>query len=54
MSLDGWLAQLGLLVAAFAVGTLVALAVGAANLGTAMTVGSITFAAAYMWVIVKE
>lgn len=54
MSLDGWLGQLVLILGAFVVGTVVAAAFGAANLGTAMTVGVIAFAAAYMWVIVKR
>ncbi|HEU4656297.1 MAG TPA: hypothetical protein VFR97_02175 [Capillimicrobium sp.] len=54
MSLDGWAGQLGLLVAAFVVGTIVAAAFGAANLGVALSVGTIAFAAAYMWIIAKR
>jgi hypothetical protein len=51
MNLDRWPAQLAFLVAAFAVATLIALAVGAANLGTAATFGQLAFAAAFMWLI---
>lgn len=42
------------LIAAFAVGTAVAAAAGAANLGTAMTFGTIAFAAALMWILFKR
>ena len=38
--------QLLLLLAAFAVGTVIALLLGAKNLGTALGVGQVTFAAA--------
>jgi hypothetical protein len=53
MTLDRWPGQLGFLVLAFAVPTLVALAVGAANLGTAAAFGQIVFAAGFMWLIVR-
>jgi hypothetical protein len=53
MNLDRWPGQLALLVAAFAVPTLIALAVGAANLGTAATFGQLVFAGAFMWIIVR-
>jgi hypothetical protein len=53
MNLDRWPAQLAFLVAAFAVPTLIALAAGAANLGTAATFGQIVFAAAFIWLIAR-
>lgn len=54
MNLDRWSGQLALMVAAFAVATLIALALGAANLGTAATFGQLAFAAAFMYLIVKR
>lgn len=54
MNLDRWPGQLGLLVTAFVVPTLVAAALGAANLGTAATFGQLAFAAAFMYLIVKR
>jgi hypothetical protein len=54
MSLDRWPAQLAFMVAAFAVTTLIAVGLGAANLGTAMTFGQLAFAAAFMYLIVKR
>jgi hypothetical protein len=51
MSLERWPAQLAFLVAAFAIPTLIALAAGAANLGTAATFGQLAFAAGFMWLI---
>jgi hypothetical protein len=53
MKLESWPAQLGFLVAAFAIPTLIALAAGAANLGTAMAFGQLAFAAGFMWLIVR-
>jgi hypothetical protein len=53
MTLDGWPGQLAFLVATFAITTLIALAVGAANLGTAATFGELAFAAGFMWLIVR-
>jgi uncharacterized membrane protein (DUF485 family) len=40
--------------AAFALGTLVAELAGAENLGTAMAFGQIAFALALVWVLVRE
>jgi hypothetical protein len=42
------------MLAAFALGTLVAEALGAANLGTALTFGQLAFAATVVWVIVRR
>jgi hypothetical protein len=53
MNLDRWPAQLAFLVAAFAVPTLIALAAGAANLGTAATFGQLAFAAGFIWLIAR-
>jgi uncharacterized membrane protein (DUF485 family) len=49
-----WPAQLGALVAAFAAGTLLALLLGATNLGTAMAFGQLAFAAVLVWVLLRE
>jgi hypothetical protein len=46
--------QLALLVAAFAGVTLVALALGAKNLGTALTFGQIGFAATLVWLLLTR
>jgi hypothetical protein len=46
--------QLLLLLAAFASGTAVAALLGAANLGTALAFGQIAFAAALVWVLLRE
>jgi uncharacterized membrane protein len=54
MNITRWPGQLLLLVLSFAIPTLIALAVGAANLGTAATIGELVFAAAFMFLIVKE
>lgn len=48
---SGWPAQLGIVLGAFVAGTLVAEVAGAANLGTAMTVGQILFAISVVWVL---
>jgi hypothetical protein len=48
-----FLVQAGILVAVFAVGTLIAELFGAANLGVALGVGQICFAIALVAVIVK-
>jgi hypothetical protein len=48
-----FLTQVGILVAVFALGTLVAELFGAANLGVALGVGQICFAIALVVVIVK-
>lgn len=47
------LRQLAILAAAFAAGTAVAGALGATNLGTALGIGQITFAAALVWVLLR-
>jgi hypothetical protein len=49
-----WPAQVALLVGVFAVVTLIALALGATNLGTALTFGQIAFAAALVWLLLKR
>ncbi len=46
--------QLLILVAAFAGGTLVALILGAKNLGTALAVGQLTFAAVLLVVLLTD
>ena len=46
--------QLLILVAAFGVGTLLALALGAVNLGTAFGVGQLTFVAALVWLLLSD
>ena len=53
MNLDRWPGQLALLVASFVLPTLIAVAAGAANLGTAATFGQLVFAATFMWLIVR-
>jgi uncharacterized membrane protein (DUF485 family) len=45
---------LALVLAAFALGTLVAELFGAANLGTALTFGQLAFAATVVWVMVRR
>ena len=49
-----WLVQLALLAGVFAAVTLLALAVGATNLGTAATFGTMAFAAALVWLLLKR
>jgi hypothetical protein len=46
--------QLLLLLLAFAAGTAIALLLGAINLGTAFGVGQLTFAAALVWVLMRD
>jgi hypothetical protein len=46
--------ELALMLGAFALGTLVAEALGAVNTGTAMTFGVLAFAATAVWVMVKR
>lgn len=46
--------QLLFLLLAFAAGTLIALALGAKNLGTAFGVGQLTFAAVLVWVLMTD
>lgn len=50
---SGALPQLGVIAGAFAVGTVIALAAGAANLGVALGVGQITLALAVVWVLLR-
>lgn len=49
-----WPAQLAALIAAFAAGTLLALLLGASNLGTAMAFGQLAFAGVLVWVLLRE
>ena len=46
--------DLGILATAFAAGTAIAAAAGAANFGTALTFGQIAFALALVWVLVRR
>ena len=46
--------QLLILALGFAVGTAVALLLGAKNLGTAFGVGQLTFAATLVWVLLRS
>jgi hypothetical protein len=48
-----WL-QFAVLAAAFLAATLVALAFGAKNLGTALTFGQIAFAGAVVWLLLSR
>ena len=45
--------ELLVLAAAFAAGTGLATALGAINLGTALGVGQLTFAAALVWILLR-
>lgn len=46
--------DLAIVLGAFAAVTLVALAVGATNLGTALAFGQMAFAAVLMWVLLRR
>jgi hypothetical protein len=46
--------QLALMAAAFVGATLIALALGAKNLGTAATFGEIAFAATLVWLLLTQ
>jgi hypothetical protein len=46
--------QLLLMLGAFVGGTAIAALLGAANFGTALTFGQICFAAALVWVLLRE
>jgi hypothetical protein len=46
--------DIGLLAGAFAAGTLIAEAAGAANLGTALAFGQMAFALALVWVLLRR
>jgi hypothetical protein len=50
----GWLADLALMLGAFAAATLVAELAGTANLGTALSFGQIAFALAAVFVLVRR
>lgn len=51
---SGFAIDLGIVVAAAIVGTLVAALLGAANFGTALTFGQIAFALALVYVLLKR
>jgi hypothetical protein len=46
--------DLGLVVGAFLIATALAAALGAANFGTALSFGQIGFAAALVWVLLRD
>lgn len=46
--------ELGVMLGAFAIATLLAELFGATNLGTAMTFGAMAFTAAVLWVILRR
>ncbi len=46
--------DLAVLAGAFAIGTAIAAALGAANFGTALAFGQIGFAAALVWVLLRR
>jgi hypothetical protein len=50
----GTLADVGVLLIAFVVGTGVAALFGAANFGTALTFGQLAFVAALVWVMLRR
>jgi hypothetical protein len=50
---SGWLTDIAVLVAAFALGTVVAEILGAANLGTAAAFGQMAFVLALVYVLVR-
>src|SRR3954466_12578349 len=52
--MSSWLTDLALLFGAFLGGTLLALAVGAHNLGTALTFGQIAFAGMLVYVLLQR
>ena len=54
VKLESWQSQLALMVGVFVVATLLAELFGAANLGVAVTVGELAFAATYMFLILKR
>jgi hypothetical protein len=49
-----WPAQVALLLGVFAAVTLIALALGATNLGTALAFGQIAFAGTLVWLLLKR
>ena len=52
--MSGWRRDLAWMVGAFALATLIAEALGAANLGTALTFGQLAFAAALVFVLLRR
>jgi hypothetical protein len=46
--------QLAILAVAFAAGTAFAALLGAVNFGTALAVGQISFAAALVWILLRD
>lgn len=48
-----WPLQLLILIAALAIATAVAAALGAANFGTALTFGQLAFAATLVWLLLR-
>ena len=52
--MKGWQTDLAIMFGAFIAATLIALAFGAINTGTALTFGQIAFAIATMYVIVRR
>jgi hypothetical protein len=52
--MSSWQSDLALMLGAFLGGTLLALALGAENLGTALTFGQIAFAATLVYVLLKR
>lgn len=52
--MSGWRGDLAIVLGAFVVVTLVTEALGAANLGTALTFGQIAFAAALVFVMLRR
>ena len=51
---QGFVVDLGIVVAAAIAGTVVAAVLGATNLGTALTFGQIAFAIALVWVLLRR
>jgi hypothetical protein len=54
VKLESWQSQVALMAGVFVVATLLAELFGAANLGIAVTVGQLAFAATYMFLIVRR
>ena len=52
--MSSWRADIAILVAAFALGTAIALVAGAKNLGTALTFGQIAFAGTLVYVLLRR
>lgn len=46
--------ELGALLGAFVLGTLIATAIGATNLGTALTFGVLAFTATLLWILLRR